>query len=116
MSYQAKSGKGITHHHGPKPAASTALAVSTASKVTTALAAHVPTAHVADGRAFHLEDYRRASQLVKSFRVDKSGATKSQVQQQWADALAVAMAAVFEADSQQFGVPFSPSYFVAGTR
>lgn len=66
--------------------------------------------------AFHREDYGRAAQLVRSLRTDAAGHPKNAGQQEWADALAVAMAAVFEADSLQFGIPFSPSYFVAGTR
>lgn len=111
-----KHGSAVAVHHGPTNAASKALAKDTATKVGASLAKHAPVGHVADGRAFHLEEYRRASQLIKSLRANAAGATKPSVQQEWVDALAVAMAAVFEADSKQFGVPFSPAYFVAGTR
>jgi hypothetical protein len=103
-------------YHGPRPGASRALARSTGAKITAGMAKAAPVKLAADGRAFHLEEYRRASQLVKGLRTDAAGRTKNADQQEWCDALAVAMAAVFEADSRQYGVPFSPSYFVAGTR
>jgi hypothetical protein len=69
-----------------------------------------------DGRAFHANDYRRAAELLKSLRKDRGGKAKNVHQQERVDMLAAAMAAVFEADSHEFGVPFSPGYFVAGTR
>lgn len=110
MSYHHRTSKAVGVYT-PKPD-SQAVAKSTAAKVSSALAAIAPTAHKADNRTFHVEDYRQASQLVKSLREGKPGTTK----QEWVDALATSMAAVFKADSQQFGVPFSPAYFVEGTR
>jgi hypothetical protein len=104
-------GKAVSIYHGPRPGASRQLARSTAARITAGMAKAAPVKLTLDGRAFHLEDYRRASQLIQSYRAGKNGD-----QDQWVDALAVAMAAVFEADSRQFGVPFSPAYFVAGTR
>lgn len=108
----ATASKAVATYHGPTPAASAALAKSTSSKVSKAVAASAPSKFAADGRTFHVDDYRAASQLVKSLREGKPGAVKSQ----WVDALAASMAAVFEADSKQFGVPFSPAYFIAGTQ
>lgn len=98
-------------HHGPKPGASRALAKSTAAQITAGMGRHAPRKLAADGRTFHVDDYRQASQLVKSMRTGKNAD-----QLEWVDALAVAMAAVFEADSRQYGVPFGSAYFVAGTR
>lgn len=69
-----------------------------------------------DGRAFHVGDYRKSAALLKGMRRDQGGHPKNSEQQQRVDALAMAMAAVFEADSHEFGVPFSAGYFVAGTQ
>lgn len=91
---------------------SSAVAKAVPGKVSAALAKQAPNTGKADGRTFHVEDYRKASQLVKQLREGKTGTTK----QAWCDALAASMAAVFEADSKQFGVPFNAQYFVDGTR
>lgn len=91
---------------------SSAVAKSVPGKVTAALAANAPSKLNPDNRTFHVEDYREASAMIKSLRQGKSGA----VNQQWCDALAHSIAAVFKADSAQYGVPFSPAYFVAGTK
>ena len=69
-----------------------------------------------DGRAFHVNDYRRAAQMLQGMRRDQRGKSKNAQQQGRVDMLAAAMAAVFEADSHEFGVPFSAGYFVAGTQ
>lgn len=69
-----------------------------------------------DGRAFHVGDYRRSAALLQGMRRDQQGHAKNAQQQARVDMLAAAMAAVFEADSHEFGVPFSPGYFVAGTQ
>lgn len=82
--------------------------------------AHVKAAALAamdlDGRAFHVGDYRRSAQMLRGMRRDQHGHAKNAQQQARVDALAMAMAAVFEADSHEFGVPFSVGYFVAGTK
>lgn len=104
--------KAIAAYSGPKPGASQALAKATGAKVASALKANAPSKLQADGRTFHVEQYRAASLLLKQYRAD----VKTPEQDTWVDAMAVAMAAVFEADSKQFGVPFSASYFVAGTK
>lgn len=69
-----------------------------------------------DGRAFHVGDYRKSAALIKGMRRDQSGHPKNAEQQERINALAMAMAAVFEADSHEFGVPFGAGYFVAGTQ
>lgn len=71
---------------------------------------------ISDGRAFHVGDYRKSAALLKGMRRDQQGHRKNEEQQARVDMLAAAMAAVFEADSHEFGVPFSPGYFVAGTQ
>lgn len=109
---QTTPSKAVALHAGPSSAASVKLAQATAANVGKALVTAAPGKLSADGRTFHVEDYRKASQLIKSLREGKCG----KVNAQWVDALAASMAAVFEADSKQFGVPFSPTYFVAGTR
>jgi hypothetical protein len=49
-------------------------------------------------------------------RRDQKGHLKNAQQQERIDALALAMAAVFEADSHEFGIPFGVAYFLAGTK
>lgn len=71
---------------------------------------------VLDGRAFHVADYRRYAAVVKASRLDKSGNRKPAGVQERVDMMAAAMAAVFEADAHEFGCPFSPGYFIAGTQ
>jgi len=74
-------------------------------------------AHLAsDGRAFHVGDYRKSAALIKAMRRDNHGHLKNEQQQERIDMLAAAMAAVFETDAHEFGVPFGPGYFIAGTR
>jgi hypothetical protein len=90
----------VAKYHGPKSVSKSAGAASL----------------VTDGRAMHQGDYRRAAALVKGMRRDQKGHLKNAQQQERIDALALAMAAVFEADSHEFGIPFGVAYFLAGTK
>lgn len=85
-------------------------------KKTLAHASHAAALADLDGRAFHVGDYRRAATMLQGMRRTQNGKPKNAQQQARVDALAMAMAAVFEADSHEFGVPFSVGYFVAGTK
>lgn len=69
-----------------------------------------------DGRAFHQGDYRKSAAMLKAMRRDNTGHLKNAAQQERVDALALSMAAVFEADSHEFGIPFGVAYFLAGTK
>ena len=98
---QTKTSKQIAKYHGKTVAHSKGSAVAHTSS---------------DGRAFHVGDYRRSAAMIKGMRRDQQGHAKNAQQQERVDMLAAAMAAVFEADSHEFGVPFSPGYFIAGTK
>jgi hypothetical protein len=98
---QTKTSKQIAKYHGKTIAHGKGSAVATSAS---------------DGRAFHVGDYRRSAAMIKGMRRDNHGHLKNAEQQGRVDMLAAAMAAVFEADSHEFGVPFSPGYFVAGTK